>query len=246
MAGSSTLGGTYVQPPDRVSHGTVIGGAALVDGGTASGVSTSATTTGDVTFTVTPKADGTTELKWVITNVQAGQEMPKIRYRATIGDESDPTQDVADGDQLVNSAQITSTNDVREISPANGNVSTATVTVQKFGRSTLIKRVSTPEVDVDEDITYTIDYINDSEKALTDMNILDMLPYNGDLRGSTFHGSYTVDTVTVERLNDVAGSYALDYTTDTSVQGHENDLFGITPAYTTATQIGRASCRERV
>ena len=67
------------------------------------------------------------------------------------------------------------------------------------------------------------------------MNILDLLPYNGDLRGSTFHGSYTVDAVTVERLNDVAGSYALDYTTDTSVHGHENDLFGINPAYTTAT-----------
>ena len=36
---------------------------------------------------------------------------------------------------------------------------------------------------------------------------VDLLPYNGDLRGSTFHGSYTVDAVTVERLNDVAGSY---------------------------------------
>ncbi len=35
---------------------------------TATGVATSATTTGDVTFTVTPKTDGTTELKWVITN----------------------------------------------------------------------------------------------------------------------------------------------------------------------------------
>ena len=90
-------------------------------------------------------------------------------------------------------------------------------------------------MDVDEDITYTIDYINDSENTLTDMNILDLLPYNGDLRGSVIHGSYTVDTVSVERLNNVAGSYALDYTTDPSVHGHENDLFGITPSYTAAT-----------
>ncbi|MDU5613796.1 MAG: hypothetical protein E6043_07970, partial [Slackia sp.] len=94
---SAYIGGAYEQPADRHSHGTVNGGTPLAPGTTATGVATSATTTGDVTFTVTPKADGTTELKWVITNVQAGQEMPKLYYGTRIGDESNPADDVADG-----------------------------------------------------------------------------------------------------------------------------------------------------
>lgn len=230
VAGSSTLGGTYVQPPDRKSHGSVTGGMALVDGGTVSGAPTSATTTGDVTTAVTPNTDGTTTIEWILTNVQAGQEMPKIRYGATIGDESDPTQDVADGDQLVNSVQITSAKDVHEISPENGNVATTSTTVLRMGKATLSKRSLTPEVDVGEDVSYAIDYVNDSEGELDGVEILDVLPYDGDLRGSSFHGSYEVASVTVERLNDAAGNYALDYTEDASVRGHEGDPFGISPA----------------
>ena len=233
--GSAYIGGSYGQPADRRSYGTVNGGTPLAPGTTTPGVATSATTTGDVTFTVTPKADGTTELKWVITNVQCAQDMPKLYYGTRIGDEANPDGDVTDGQQLTNTATISSVSSQSGNQDSEPNLASWTINIFKLGNGTLIKRVSTPEVDVNEDITYTIDYVNDTAQALTDMNILDMLPYNGDLRGSTFHGSYTVDTVTVERLNDVAGSYALDYTTDTSVQGHENDLFGITPAYTTAT-----------
>ncbi len=38
--------------------------------------------------------------------------------------------------------------------------------------------------------------LNDTAQTLTDMNILDMLPYSSDLKAARSHGSYTVDTVT--------------------------------------------------
>ena len=206
------------------------GGTPLAPGTTATGVATSATTTGDVTFTVTPKADGTTELKWVITNVQAGQEMPKLYYGTRIGDESNPADDVADGQQLTNTVQIASTSSQTGNQDSEPSSASWTISVFKMDSATLSKRSLTPEVDVGEDVSYAIDYVNDSEGELDGVEILDVLPYDGDLRGSSFHGSYEVASVTVERLNDAAGNYALDYTEDASVRGHEGDPFGISPA----------------
>lgn len=227
---SACIGGAYEQPADRHSHGTVNGGTPLAPGTTATGVATSATTTGDVTFTVTPKADGTTELKWVITNVQAGQEMPKLYYGTRIGDESNPADDVADGQQLTNTVQIASTSSQTGNQDSEPSSASWTISVFKMDSATLSKRSLTPEVDVGEDVSYAIDYVNDSEGELDGVEILDVLPYDGDLRGSSFHGSYEVASVTVERLGGAAGSYALSYTEDASVRGHEGDPFGISPA----------------
>lgn len=42
------------------------------------------------------------------------------------------------------------------------------------------------------DITYTVTASNDSVQVVNGLALLDVLPYNGDSRGSKFHGGYTV------------------------------------------------------
>ncbi|WP_130837997.1 DUF7601 domain-containing protein [Lachnoclostridium sp. Marseille-P6806] len=236
VPGSAVLGGTYSQPPDRKSHGTVTGGTALTDNGTVTGAPVSAATVGDVTLAITPNGDGSTQLKWILTNVQVGQEMPRLYYSARIGNVDDPLYDVRDGESLTNTANIFSTNSRKTFHGSYGNLSTATIHVFRLENATIQKNIVTPEIDVNKPAIYTITYINNSSVAIPTMHIADLLPYNGDQRGSSFHGSYTVSAVTVERLNDAAGQYALDYTTETSVQGHEDAVFdpGFTSSYTAA------------
>ena len=225
VPGSAYLGGLYNQPGDRQSSGTVSAGTPLAEGETAAGLPVCDMTSGDVTFTVTENADGTTTLQWVLTNVQCGANMPKLYFSASIGDEDDPLADVADHAQLTTTATIQSTESVRETAET-------TIVIQKLDSATLVKHVAEEEVRANSPITFTIDYINDSNTTVSELEIRDLLPYDGDDRGSDFAGTYTVSTVTVERLNAAAGTWTMNYSVADSVQGHEEDVFGVNPATT--------------
>jgi hypothetical protein len=49
-----------------------------------------------------------------------------------------------------------------------------------------------PNAKTSNDVTYTVTSINNSAQAVNSLNLLDVLPYTGDSRGSKFHGGYTV------------------------------------------------------
>ncbi|WP_040619042.1 ICP22 family protein, partial [Slackia exigua] len=244
------LGGTYVQPTDSKHSGSVTGGVKLRDNGTVAGAPTSATTIGSVDMAIEEHADGTTTLTWKLTNVELGKEIPEIHYSTKIGDEANLENDVHDGETL-KSVAATYTTDSGVKDEASSTTSLKIIALES---ATIVDGVmkdgvlhgDEAEFDVDEDIAFTIDYTNDSAQTLDNMEILDVLPYDGDLRGSSFHGDYEVASVTVERLNDAAGNYALDYTEDASVRDHEGDPFGISPAYTSAsaTVAGRITTLE--
>lgn len=51
--------------------------------------------------------------------------------------------------------------------------------------------------DTNTDMTYTINLTNNSSERLLDVRLLDVLPYEGDSRGSDFDGSYTIKNVEV-------------------------------------------------
>ncbi|MBU5362521.1 hypothetical protein KQI58_15705 [Enterococcus raffinosus] len=47
------------------------------------------------------------------------------------------------------------------------------------------------------DITYTVDLTNNSSEKLLDLRLMDILPYQGDTRGTNFNGSYTIKKVEI-------------------------------------------------
>lgn len=79
-------------------------------------------------------------------------------------------------------------------------------------------------VGVDNRLTYTVKLVNNSAGPLPNVKLLDVLPYDGDSRGTKFKGTYTVESVEV---NDPSST--ISYTT-TSVDEHmdPNDVTGWT------------------
>nr|WP_242550436.1 SpaA isopeptide-forming pilin-related protein [Enterococcus sp. MJM16] len=72
------------------------------------------------------------------------------------------------------------------------------------------------------DITYKITLENYSSDKLSKVNVLDVLPYNGDSFGSNFDGSYTVKNIKI-----VEGSGTINYTTDAASEKTDpNDVYG--------------------
>jgi|GEM_PF-4984780 len=66
-------------------------------------------------------------------------------------------------------------------------------------------------------VSYRLTLRNDSDIALTEAKILDVFPYNGDNRGSSFTGAYRTGTVTLKGGNS-AGRGVLYYTTSKAVR----------------------------
>lgn len=199
---SAWLGGTYTPPTDPTAHGTITptaGSKKLVDNGTVTDAITCSpsTSTGEVTFTVTPNADGTTTLTWTLTNVTPGADIPKLYFSAEIGDENDPQSDVKDGDVLTATATVSA--------QGYATVSAdASIRIQKFDSATAIKLVKHETVARGEPIVYAIEYTNDSGNVVPYVEIRDILPYNGDPRGSSFSGSYSY-VITKIPMNTAAG-----------------------------------------
>ena len=52
--------------------------------------------------------------------------------------------------------------------------------------------------------------INKTDDDVRDFQLLDILPYNGDNRGSKFSGSYRVSKIEVEEINSLTGNKVFD------------------------------------
>ena len=62
----------------------------------------------------------------------------------------------------------------------------------------------TPVIEKNGDITYKVTYENKTEEAVPNFQLLDILPYNGDDRGSNFNGSYTLKSLNIAQTIDGA------------------------------------------
>lgn len=99
---------------------------------------------------------------------------------------------------------------------------------------------STDPVKVDNSITYNVKLVNQSIDPIKNARILDVLPYDGDSRGTKFNGNYTVEEVKIEE-EDVNGKKVADTkakitftNTQISDTSKPNDISGWT-AYTPGT-----------
>lgn len=75
------------------------------------------------------------------------------------------------------------------------------VIVSKTGDKKLIEVGDDTPVGVTDAIKYTMTTKNESAQPIKDVRISDVLPYDGDSRGTIFHGSYKVTEVAVDDPN---------------------------------------------
>ncbi len=178
---------------------------------------------------VTKNDDGTTTLVWHINNATVNEEIKPIIYKAHISEE------------LSNGTILNSTTTIDEVPYTDENgkevykigkiptsnygtrKSTSSINVINLASHRLYKSIDTPVIEKNGDIHFTVSYKNNTDESIPDFQLLDVLPYNGDDRGTNFSGTYTLDRLVVSQ-EDVSGNVISNnnlkivYTNDSNVR----------------------------
>ena len=133
-------------------------------------------------------SNGSTTLIWNINNCTVNKEIDPIIFTAEID------QELANGTQLETKAVVESAIDT---SLEMFRTETETIQITNLSSHRLYKIVDTPVVEKNEEIHFTVSYKNNTDTTIPNFQLLDILPYNGDSRGTSFNGTYTLDRLVV-------------------------------------------------
>lgn len=147
---------------------------------------------------ITTNKDGTTTLKWTITGVPADGKGVDLHYSTTIGDEFDPDNDVANGDQFVNTVTVQSRRNKTNPSLAKGTLSTAGMRVSRLHASALAIRANPLLNDVNKGLGFTNRLSNFSSSDKPNAYAVNILPYMGANTKSSYNGSYTMGYLKID------------------------------------------------
>lgn len=202
IQGSAYIGGEYAQTSSNGgTQGTVTGGV-LTDP------------------EVTVNEDGTHTLKWALENITVGEAMGAIYYSAAIGDRYNSKNDIPVGTQgLLNKVRIYAKEDMRSPSAENGKYAEASVTAIRGRAYSFGKYTEQGLIEQNGSIDYKVYYDNNSGGIITNMILLDAMPFNG-VNESQFNGSYTVSSwkLDLEKCN-YKNNLELHYTMDSQYKG---------------------------
>ena len=150
---------------------------------------------------ITENEDGTTLLTWYIYEVTSGEEIEPILFDAQISNSSKNNQqyDVT----FVVSEEI-GTDGISKIgnSEISNRTSSTTINIINLSSYRLYKEVETPIVEANGEITYKVTYENNADTPAPEFQVLDILPYNGDGRGTSYNGTYTLKNVKVTQTGE--------------------------------------------
>ena len=200
---------------------------------------------------VTENSDGTTTLVWYMYDVSS-DNIPTITYTGHL-DET-----LSNGDQLTNTAVVAEVpatdddgNDVYYLGNTEVTNRTYEYTVQVINLSSyaVYKTTETPVIEVNGEIHYKITVLNKTDDALDDFQLLDILPYIGDGRGTDYNGTYTVtsinltetDTTTDEEQESELSIYITNdesVRTDVTVKDTDLGTSSIWSEYTNGETLG--------
>lgn len=138
---------------------------------------------------ITENSDGTTTLVWQIHDCGVGQDITPLQFLAHIDEES------SNGKQYTNKVVISAD----KIGNNKEIYRTDSTTIQIINLSShrLYKISETPVVELNEEIRYTLSYKNNTDYKISDFQLLDILPYNGDDRGTNYNGTYTLSKLVI-------------------------------------------------
>ena len=191
---------------------------------------------------ITSNSDGSTTLVWYFYNCDSGEAITPITFDANIDNET------ANGTQyeakLVVSEEI-GEDGVSKIGNSKIDFRTSTVSINVINLAShrLYKEIETPVIEKNGQVKYKIVYSNNTDEALPEFQLLDILPYNNDNRGSNFEGSYTVNNInvnqTISGVTQSNSNLTLYTTNSTTVRNMDATNTGIgTDSIWTSKTIG--------
>ena len=139
-----------------------------------------------------------TTLVWYIYGVASGQEIEPILFEAEIDKRS--TNGTQYETTFVISEKVGS-NEISKIgnSEVGNRTSTESINIINLASFRLYKEVETPVIEKNGEIHYTITGRNNTNIILPEFALLDIMPYNGDNRGTKFNGTYTISRITISQ-----------------------------------------------
>ena len=134
---------------------------------------------------ITNNDDGSTTLVWYIYGVTSGNAITPITFNARIDNES------ANGTQYEVKyvvSELIGDDGIAKIGNSEINFRTSTVSINVINLAShrLYKEIETPIIEKNGEIKYTVVYENKTEEPVPEFQLLDILPYTGDNRGSNF------------------------------------------------------------
>ncbi len=175
---------------------------------------------------VVENEDGTTTVNWIYYNRVVGDNLEEFTFDASIG-KAGTKDDVVNMQQIKAIATISSDMDKRQHVTAYKNYSETTINIIKLATSSISKSVERELVEEGDDFVWTLNYGNTSEIGVEQVRMYDVLPYNGDGRGTSFHGSYKLKEVTFDftdapkTFDKVKDNTNVKYTKDVSVRNED-------------------------
>lgn len=144
--------------------------------------------------------DGTQTLIWYLYDCTVDNKIDSIIFKANINEET------ANATTLTNTAIISADRDKVGNPIISTRTTTNTIQVINLASHRLYKTTDAPVVESGETIHYQIVYQNKTDEKVEDFQLLDILPYNGDSRGSSISGTYHLDRIQISQTNATTGN----------------------------------------
>lgn len=156
-------------------------------------------------------SDGSTLLTWNFPGVNGKNDLIEVRFESTV-----VLKDLTFKDSVssvltttLGHIELASDPSVKDDSMEAQRISLDQIELYQIQQVVLSKKVDKNWIEVGEkdeantslsnDFTYTISLDNDSSDKLIDVNLLDVLPYNGDSFKTKFDGSYKVKNIKITK-----------------------------------------------
>ena len=151
----------------------------------------------------TVNSDGMIELIWNIYGYTVGEKIEPITFKAQIDNE---TTNGTQYEVRTVISEIIASGETGKIGNAREEDRTATTSINIINLAShrLYKEVETPVIEKNGQIKYNVAYANNTDEAVPEFQLLDILPYNGDSRGTDFEGTYILESVKVKQT--ISGS----------------------------------------
>ena len=178
---------------------------------------------GDTSYTepvITENEDGSRTLTWYLYGVTSGNTIEPILFDAQIDNN---TANTTQFETKFEVSEVIGEDGISKIGNSETRFRTSTTTINIINMSSyrLYKETTTPIVESNGEITYKVVYQNSADSSVPEFQILDILPYNGDGRGTSYNGTYTLKNVNVTSTGDDTSVENLKLYTTTSPEARK-------------------------